>query len=346
MATVAFESVGGLGARLGDARSVLVLASSRRHVGALERTLAGLAVTVFERAVPNVPMATVEDATRALVASGADTIVAVGGGSAIGLGKALRLTHSPRFVAVPTTYAGTDRTRTFAMSRDRDVQAGRDDRVLPSLVIHDVALTLDMPVALAVQSLCSALAHAIGVLATGNLDAAQRTLATSAARDVVSAIEGIVANPTDRAAREAAQRGAARCAELQDLGRPSTHHGLVQLLGGALGKAHAALHAVLLPHFLASLAKNRPAVLAELDAAIGAPSAQAHERATVRDLHLAMREAHAMAALPALAARLRYQLVAAQAPVTLDALGVLRDELENALATRPELPAQIARDAL
>jgi hypothetical protein len=59
-----------------------------------------------------------------------------------------------------------------------------------------------------------------------------------------------------------------------------------------------------------------------------------------------MREAHAMAALPRMAARLRYLLVAAQAPVTLEALGVERAELERVLATRPELPGQIAIDAI
>ena len=343
-----FESVSLLGARLRalGARRILILASSQRHVDAVRAALAGLDVTVFDRAVVHVPMATVEAATQALVASGADTIVAVGGGSPIGLGKALRLTHSPRFVAVPTTYAGSEMTGMFGITRDRDKQTGRDERVRPSLVVYDVELTLGMPLTITVQSLCNALAHVVSVLSTDSLAEPSRSEAIAAVHTVVQAIEAVVAAPGDRGARDAAQRAASTCAGIYDLGKPGAQHGLAHLLGGAFNLEHAALHALLLPHFLVHLGRTKPALLAELDVAIGEPPAEAHERATVRDIHLAMREAHAMAALPRVAARLRYLLVAAQAPVTLEALGVERAELEAVLKARPELPAQIALDAI
>lgn len=345
---IVFESVGLLGRRLRalGANSVLVLASSRRHVAVVEAALTGLATTVFDRAVVHVPMATVEAATEAFVASGADTIVAIGGGSPIGLGKALRLTHSPRFVAVPTTYAGSEMTQMFGITRDRDKQTGRDERVRPSLVIYDVELTLGMPITISVQSLCNALAHVVSVLSTNSLSAPLRTQALVAARAVVAAIEAVVAAPGDRAARDAAQRAASACAQIYDQGKPGAQHALAHLLGGAFNLDHAALHALLLPHFIAHLARTAPALVAELDAAIGEPPAQAHERPTIRDLQLAMREAHAMAALPPLAARLRYLLVSAHAPVTLEALGVERTALAAVLRARPELPAQIAIDAI
>ena len=348
MSEIVFEGVGRLGARLSalGARGVLVLASSQRHVAAVSASLAGFAVTVFDGAVVHVPMATVEAATEALVASGADTIVAIGGGSPIGLGKALRLTHSPRFVAVPTTYAGSEMTQMFGITRDRDKQTGRDERVRPSLVIYDVELTLGMPLTISVQSLCNALAHVVSVLSTGSLPAELRADALSTARDVVRAIEAVIAAPGDRDARAVAQRAASRSAQIYDHGKAGAQHQLAHLLGGAFNLDHAALHALLLPHFLAHLARTQPALVAELEATIGEPPARAHERATIRDLHLAMREAHAMAALPALGARLRYLLVSAHAPVTLEALGVERGALDPVLATRPELPAQIALEAM
>ena len=37
----------------------------------------------------------------------ADTLLSLGGGSATGLGKALRLRHDVHFVAVPTTWSGS-----------------------------------------------------------------------------------------------------------------------------------------------------------------------------------------------------------------------------------------------
>ena len=345
---IVFEPVSRLGARLRalGSRSALVLASSQRHVDVLRAALAGFAVTVFDGAVVHVPMATVEAATEALVASGADTLVAIGGGSPIGLGKALRLTHSPRFVAVPTTYAGSEMTQMFGITRDRDKQTGRDERVRPSLVVYDVDLTLGMPVTISVQSLCNALAHVVSVLSTDSLPGPLRAEAIFAVRRVVEAIEAIVAAPGDRGARDTAQRAASECAGIYDRGKPGAQHGLAHLLGSAFNLQHAALHALILPHFLAHLARTKPALLAELDAAIGEPPAQPSERATIRDIDLAMREAHAMAALPRVAARLRYLLARAHAPVTLAALGVERAELEPVLATRPDLPAQIAIDAI
>jgi hypothetical protein len=60
------------------------------------------------------------------------------------------------------------------------------------------------------------------------------------------------------------------------------------------------------------------------------------ERQTMRDIAIE----------PPLAIRIRARLGAAGAPITLTALGVDAAELERVLATRPELPARIALDAL
>jgi maleylacetate reductase len=341
-----FGPISVLGQRLVHGRRVFVIASSQRHVAALSTALAGLQVTVFDGARVHVPIETVEAATAAFKASGADTIVAIGGGSPIGLGKALRLTHDVRFVAVPTTYAGSEMTRMYGITRGKDKQTGREDRVRPDLVVYDVALTLEMPLTISVQSLCNALAHVVSVLSTDSLAPPQRAEALVAARTVVEAIEALVGAPRDRAAREAAQRGASACAALYDQGKPGAQHALAHLLGGAFDLEHAALHALLLPHFLSHLRRTRPELVMELEQAIGEAQLRAHERPTVRDIEHAMREERATAALPALGARLRGLLVAAHAPLTLAALGVSREALEAVLATRPELPAQIALDAL
>ena len=300
---------------------------------------------MFDGARVHVPIETVEAATAAFKASGADTLVAIGGGSPIGLGKALRLTHDVRFVAVPTTYAGSEMTRMYGITRGKDKQTGREERVRPDLVVYDVALTLDMPLKISVQSLCNALAHIVSALSTDSLSAPLRTSALAAARTVVDSIEALVGAPTDRTAREAAQRGASSCAALYDQGKPGAQHALAHLLGGAFDLDHAALHALLLPHFLAELRRTRPELVTELEKAIGEPQLRAHERPTVRDIEHAMREERTTAALPPLGARLRGLLVAAHAPLTLAALGVERAALEAVLATRPELPAQIALDA-
>jgi len=300
-------------------RKVLVLAPpSRRHVEAVVAALHAFSPTVFDGARVHVPAEVVEAAGRALVESGADTVVAVGGGSAIGLGKALRLAHAVRFAAIPSTYAGSEMTTMFGITRERDKQTGRDPRVRPDLVLYDVALTERMPIALTVQSLCNGLAHVASVASTGSLDAAAQPLAFAAAATVIRAIEDLLVAPMARRAREHALRGASACATALDRGQPGIQHKLAHAIGGATGVDHAALHAVLLPQFLAHLRATSPGVLADLERAVGRVELDSH----VHDL-----------------------LVRAGAPVSLDALAIKPEAVRDLLVASDDAAAAIVRDA-
>lgn len=259
-----FAPLAALADRLAGAR-VLVLASSQRHVAALRAALPAYDLAVFDGARVHVPIETVEAATAALAASGADTLVAIGGGSAIGLGKALRLAHDVRFIAVPTTYAGSEMTRMYGITRARDKQTGRDDRVRPDVVLYDVSLTTSMPLVLTVQSLMNAIAHVASTLSTSSIPEQEGRAAIETA---VRALEGVYRAPSDLAAREAAMRAASACAALFDGGKPGVQHQLAHALGGAFNLDHAALHSVLLPHFYPALGAR----LRELLRSSGAPT--------------------------------------------------------------------------
>jgi homogentisate 1,2-dioxygenase len=300
---------------LGTKRVLVIAQPSRRHVDQVMLALERFAPQVFDGARTHVPAEVVDAAAKKLAESGADTIVTIGGGSAVGLGKALRLAHEVRFAAVPATYAGSEMTTMFGVTRGRDKQTGRNDKVRPDLVLYDVALTRDMPITLTVQSLVNALAHVISVVSTG---LEQREDALAAAAIVVRAIEDLLIAPRDVTAREHALRGASACAAAFDRGKPGAQHALAHLLGGSLGVEHAPLHAVLLPHFIAHLRRDNARIVDELERAIDRSDLDAY----VYDL-----------------------LVRAAAPVSLDALGVQVDVVGPALATRPELPAEIATDA-
>lgn len=301
------------------AKRVLVLAPpSRRHVDEVVAALAAFHPVVFDGARVHVPAEVVEAAAKQLAATGADTIVSIGGGSAVGLGKALRLTHGVRFAAIPTTYAGSEMTAMFGITRARDKQTGRDPRVRPDVVLYDVALTQAMPSTITVQSLFNALAHVISVLSTGSLEGEPRAEALAAARTVLRSAEDLVQCPNDRRAREQALRGASACAVALDRGKPGVHHALAHLLGGNLGLDHAALHALLLPQFVAHLRTTNHDLVLELERVLGRPELEAH----LHDL-----------------------LVRAGAPVSLSALGAKPEDVRTALAAHPDLPPHLALDA-
>jgi maleylacetate reductase len=302
-----------LASRLAARRGFVITGPSRRHADAALAALPGS--EIFDGAEVHVPADVVERAAARFDQIGADAIVAIGGGSTIGLGKALRLSHDVAFAAVPTTYAGSEMTTMYGITRDRDKQTGRDPRVRPDLVVYDAALARDMPIALSTQSLCNALAHVASIASTAPPDDA--TLA--AASDVVRAIDDLAAAPRDLDARERAARAASDCAIAFDRGTPGVQHAIAHLLGGALGLDHAAIHAILLPHFLAHLRATAPRAIAALERAIdrGDPAAYVHGA-----------------------------LVRAGAPVALSAIGATPDAVRAALASRPDLPASIATGAL
>ena len=70
----------------------------------------------------------------------ADGCVAVGGGSAIGLGKAIALEHDVPVIAVPTTYAGSEMTPVWGIT-EAGKRTGRDPRCCRRSVLYDPELT-------------------------------------------------------------------------------------------------------------------------------------------------------------------------------------------------------------
>src|SRR5580765_209922 len=107
------DGIPGLLERAGSRRVLLITGESQRYVarvrdliGASQTAAAEREVEISSGARRHVPEAIVRAAVDRLNAVRADTVVALGGGSAIGLGKALRLVHDAplRFIAVPTTY--------------------------------------------------------------------------------------------------------------------------------------------------------------------------------------------------------------------------------------------------
>jgi maleylacetate reductase len=223
-------------------------------------------VSVFPGARRHVPESVIEEAERAFSTSGADTVIALGGGSAIGLGKALRLAHEVTFLAIPTTYSGSELTNIHGRVVDGKKVTGRDDRVRPAAVIHDVELTLDMPKVLSITSLMNALAHPLGALLASPETERPSERALHAVDAVYVALELLLRSPADRRAREAAQKGAALAARVLESEKLGEHHRLAHRLGGELDLEHGALHSLLLPHTVHRARKAAPSALSAVEA--------------------------------------------------------------------------------
>lgn len=265
-------------AELGGKRVLIVSGPSRRFVPELSQALSEYVVSVFDGARRHVPRVTVEDAERALVEAKADTLVSLGGGSATGLVKALRLRHDFKFIAIPTTYAGSEMTNLYGTTHDGQKVTGRDHRVRPDRVIYDAELTREMPLTLTITSLCNALAHPLSALA------AQAELAADArpdpnpsldvAANLYQIIETLLRWPGQSEARSAALLWSGRAA-LCLQGALGLQHRLAHSLGGHFDVDHSALHAVLLPHTTSLLRQVYPDVIERLSTSLGVDDLEA-----------------------------------------------------------------------
>ncbi len=239
--------------------SVLVVctpgqAATAARVGAsLGPRLAG----VHARARTHVPVETADAARAEAARVGADGLLAVGGGSAIGLAKAVALTSGLPIVALPTTYAGSEMTPVWGLTEDGAKRTGRDPRCLPVSVVYDPELTLDLPVDVSVTSGLNAMAHAVEALYAPDTSPVVTLMAEAGIGDLVGALPQIASAARDLSARTRAQRGSWLCGACLGATTMGLHHRICHALGGALDLPHAATHAVVLPH---ALAYNRPAV--------------------------------------------------------------------------------------
>ncbi|MGF1468964.1 MAG: iron-containing alcohol dehydrogenase [Sandaracinaceae bacterium] len=253
----------------GVERALLLAGPTRRFVDEALGHLAGVTVDVFDGAEVHVPREVVSRAEEVLRRTEAQAVVALGGGSSTGLGKALRLQHDVRFVAVPTTYAGSERTRIYGITEASTKSTGRDDRVRPDLVVLDPTFTASMPLGLTVKSLLNALAHPVSALSTGELEEPVRASALRSVRDLVWTLEQLLENPADRSGRERALRQAGDAAAILDRASLGVHHRVAHLLGGRFGLDHAGLHSVLLPHTVRRLASGGGSVYPAIAEAAG-----------------------------------------------------------------------------
>jgi maleylacetate reductase len=257
-------------AALGLTRVLVLCSPEQESTGQqVAAALGPKAAGVLPEARMHVPVEVARRARELAAELGADGCVAVGGGSAIGLGKAIALEHGLPVIAVPTTYAGSEMTPVWGLTEGGEKRTGRDVRVLPRSVLYDPEMTLTLPAGMSVTSGINAIAHAVEGLYAPDATPVVSLMAEEGVRALATALPRLVADGADLGAREDAQYGAWLCGAVLAATTMSLHHKLCHTLGGTLDLPHAQTHTVVLPH---ALAYNQPAVpdaVAALSRALG-----------------------------------------------------------------------------
>ncbi|WP_374700432.1 iron-containing alcohol dehydrogenase [Sporomusa ovata] len=229
----------------------------------------GIKVSIFAGAEPNPTDKNVEDGLKSYQASGADTIITLGGGSAHDCGKGIGLLATnggnirdfegldkskkpmPPFIAINTTAGTASEMTRFAVitnTSNHVKMAIADWHTTPNVAINDPLLMVGMPPALTAATGMDALTHAVeayvSVAATPVTDSA----ALMAIKLIATNLRNAVANGQNMEARDKmayAEYLAGMAFNNAGLGFV---HAMAHQLGGLYNLPHGVCNAILLPH--------------------------------------------------------------------------------------------------
>jgi maleylacetate reductase len=310
--------------RLG-ARRALVLSTPEQtaQAEAAARLLGDRSAGIYPKAVMHVPLEIARAARDEARRLDADCAVAIGGGSTIGLGKAIALDSGLPIIAVPTTYAGSEMTPIYGLTECGVKKTGRDGKVRPRTVIYDPLLTLSLPPTIAGPSGMNAIAHCVEALYAPDANPIASLMAEEGVRALASSLPIVVREPGNVETRSDALYGAWLAGASLGAVTMGLHHKLCHVLGGAFNLPHAETHTIVLPHAAAYNAAAAPRAMIRVAAALGV--------------------AEASTGLYEFSERIG-------APLALRALGLVEAELDHAtdlaIASAYPNPAPIARDTI
>jgi alcohol dehydrogenase class IV len=269
--------------------------------------LSALGLSVTPHPCPREPTLSMLEAAVA-AAEGAEVVIALGGGAAIDLGKAvaalvpapggaldhlevvgrgLPLERVPLpFVAIPTTAGtGAEATRNAVIDvpeRRRKVSL-RDDRMFATLAVVDPSLTDGCPKGVTLASGLDALVQVIEPWLSTRATPYTDALCRAAIPMGLAALRRLMA-AEDAAARDAmAWVSLSGGLALSNAGLGAVH-GLAGVVGGMTGAAHGAICGALLPHVLRANAARAPSArMAEVQGWIGAAFGAADGIAALED---------------------------------------------------------------
>jgi maleylacetate reductase len=263
-------------ANLGVERALVLSTPGKRALaedaaGRLGPRVAG----IYDGAVMHTPIEVAKAGRAAAERLGADGYVSIGGGTTIGLAKAIALETGRPIVAVPTTYSGSEMTPIQGITEGGIKRTRRDPRMLPKVVIYDPELTLGLPASVSGTSGMNAIAHCVEALYAKNANPITSLMAEEGIRALGASLPVVVRAPEDLEARSEALYGAWLAGSALAAVGMALHHKLAHVLGGSFNLPHAETHTLVLPQAAAHNRQAAPEAMARVARALGADDAPA-----------------------------------------------------------------------
>ncbi|MBQ8689364.1 MAG: iron-containing alcohol dehydrogenase [Clostridia bacterium] len=233
--------------------------------------------TVYDKTQPNPTVDNVEEALMLYHKNGCDTLIAIGGGSAMDCAKAVGarvsypkkpvgkmggilrvLRKLPTLIAIPTT-AGTGSETTLAAvitdSKTHHKYALMSFPLIPHYAVLDATLTYTLPPHMTGATGMDALTHAVEAYIGRSTTKETRRLALEATKLVFENVEKAYTDGNNHNARENMLHAAYKAGISFSKSYVGYIHAIAHSLGGRYGTPHGLANAVIMPYVLQSYGK-------------------------------------------------------------------------------------------
>ncbi len=207
---------------------------------------------IFHGVQPDPPLSVVAEGLGQMQSFGADTLIALGGGSAIDCAKGMVSIgeNRPFFVAIPTTSGTGSEVTAFAILTHEGVKHPLvEPAIRPDMAILDESLLENLPPTLIADGGMDVIAHCVEAVVAKNVSPITRSLGVTAFHTAMKLL--IPSYEGDRKVRGELHLAATMAGIAFDHGGLGLCHALSHALGGRFHLPHGRLNAILLPHVMA-----------------------------------------------------------------------------------------------
>lgn len=219
----------------------------------------GISTSVFTGVKPDPSVSIVAEALQVYWESGADVLLALGGGSVIDTAKGVLYFArqyaqekdepfvKPSFVAIPSTSGtGSEVTDFSVITVDGDKIVIVDDFIAPDIAILDSALTKQLPNKIVVDTGMDVLTHALEAYVSTQATDFTDALAEKAVQLVFAHLETLYHDPADAEARDRVQNASCMAGMAFTNAGLGIIHSMSHAFGGTFHIAHGRVNSLLL----------------------------------------------------------------------------------------------------
>ena len=223
---------------------------------------------MFSEVVPDPDIQIVTNGMGRMAAFGADTLIALGGGSAIDTAKSIRYIYEQgtndrhkRLIAIPTTSGTGSEVTSFAVISDKEKNVKyplRDDSMVPDVALLDPELIVSVPAPITADTGIDVLTHAIeSFVSTRACDFAD-AFAQKAMNLIFDYLPTAVKKGEDVYARERVHNASCMAGVAFNSTSLGLCHGMAHALGAKFHISHGRSNAMLLAHVIAYNGEGAP----------------------------------------------------------------------------------------